>query len=126
MQKSTIPVNGRAMPKSARRAQPDSISLTTERRSFIGGSDARIIMGNDETKLIRLWREKRGEIAPENLGEDLLVQLGTITEELNRMWYERCTGSVVEDVQRRVWLASDSQMDGCHAGRPSAANRCRV
>jgi predicted phage-related endonuclease len=32
-----------------------------ERRYFIGGSDARIIMGTDEEALIRLWREKRGE-----------------------------------------------------------------
>jgi len=31
------------------------------RRNFIGGSDARIIMGDDEAALIRLWREKRGE-----------------------------------------------------------------
>ncbi|MGA8697896.1 MAG: endonuclease, partial [Xanthobacteraceae bacterium] len=30
------------------------------RRDFIGGSDARLIMGNDEAALIRLWREKRG------------------------------------------------------------------
>jgi predicted phage-related endonuclease len=63
-----------------------------DRRGFIGGSDARIIMGADATKLIRLWREKRGEIAPEDLSQDLVVQLGTITEELNRTWYERCTG----------------------------------
>ena len=27
-----------------------------DRRSFIGGSDARIIMGDDETALLRLWR----------------------------------------------------------------------
>ena len=31
-----------------------------DRRSFIGGSDARIIMGKDEAALLRLWREKRG------------------------------------------------------------------
>ena len=37
------------------------------RRSFIGGSDARIIMGRDEAALIRLWREKRGEAEPEDL-----------------------------------------------------------
>ena len=30
------------------------------RRGFIGGSDARIIMGDDEVALARLWREKRG------------------------------------------------------------------
>jgi predicted phage-related endonuclease len=66
--------------------------MITERRSFIGGSDARIIMGNDEAKLVQLWQQKRGEADPEDLSQDLVVQLGTITEELNRTWYERCTG----------------------------------
>jgi predicted phage-related endonuclease len=33
-----------------------------DRRHFIGGSDARIIMGQDEKALIRLWQEKRGEV----------------------------------------------------------------
>jgi hypothetical protein len=37
-----------------------------DRRSFIGGSDARIIMGADEPALLRLWREKRGEAEPED------------------------------------------------------------
>ncbi len=37
----------------------------TSRRTFIGGSDTRIIMGNDEAALLRLWREKRGEVEPE-------------------------------------------------------------
>jgi predicted phage-related endonuclease len=32
----------------------------SERRYFIGGSDARTIMGDDEKPLLRLWREKRG------------------------------------------------------------------
>jgi len=57
------------------------------RRSFIGGSDARIIMGTDEAALIRLWREKRGEADAEDLSGNLIVQLGTATEELNRAWY---------------------------------------
>ena len=34
------------------------------RRHFIGGSDTRIIMGNDEDRLLLLWKEKRGEIDP--------------------------------------------------------------
>jgi hypothetical protein len=46
------------------------------RRYFIGGSDARIIMGDDEAALIRLWREKRGEVEPEDLSGNLIVQLG--------------------------------------------------
>jgi predicted phage-related endonuclease len=72
------------------------------RRQFIGGSDARVIMGGDEAALIRLWREKRGETEPEDLSGNLVVQLGTATEELNRTWYERNTGRRVTDVQRRV------------------------
>jgi hypothetical protein len=42
------------------------------RRHFIGGSDARIIMGSDEKALLRLWREKRGEIEPEDLSSNLV------------------------------------------------------
>jgi predicted phage-related endonuclease len=72
------------------------------RRAFIGGSDARIIMGSDEAALVRLWREKRGEAEPEDLSGNLIVQLGAATEELNRSWYERNTGRQVRDVQRRV------------------------
>jgi hypothetical protein len=49
-----------------------------DRRTFIGGSDARIIMGDDEAALVRLWREKRGEVEPENLSGNLIVQLGTV------------------------------------------------
>jgi predicted phage-related endonuclease len=74
----------------------------SHRRFFIGGSDARIIMGNDEAALIQLWREKRGEAEPEDLSDNLIVQLGAATEELNRSWYERNTGRRVADVQRRV------------------------
>src|SRR6266446_2803035 len=76
--------------------------ISLERRFFIGGSDARIIMGSDEAALIRLCREKRGEVEPEDLSGNLLVQLGAATEELNRSWYERNTGRRVRDVQRRV------------------------
>lgn len=72
------------------------------RRSFIGGSDARIVMGDDPNKLLRLWREKRGEIEPQDLSGELVVQLGCITENLNRSWYERSSGNRVEDVQRNV------------------------
>ena len=72
------------------------------RRHFIGGSDARIIMGNDEAALLGLWREKRGEVEPEDLSGNLLVQLGVATEGLNRRWYEANTGEVITDVQRQL------------------------
>jgi predicted phage-related endonuclease len=73
-----------------------------ERRAFIGGSDARIIMGSDEAAFLRLWREKRGEVEPEDLSGNLVVQLGAATEELNRTWYERNSGHSIRDVQKRV------------------------
>jgi predicted phage-related endonuclease len=81
------------------------------RRAFIGGSEARMIMGSDEQALVRLWREKRGEAELEDLSSDL-VQLGVATEELNRSWYERNTGRRVTAVQRHVkhsaiaWMAA--------------------
>jgi predicted phage-related endonuclease len=72
------------------------------RRAFIGGSDARVIMGNDESALLALWREKRGETEPQDHSGNLLVQLGIATEQLNRHWYERTTGQAVKDVQSWV------------------------
>jgi len=90
------------------------------RRYFIGGSDARIIMGHDENALLRLWREKRGEVAPEDLSGNLIVQLGLATEELNRRWYESNTGQVITDIQKQVrhpalrWMAAtlDGRVQG--------------
>ncbi len=73
-----------------------------DRRFFIGGSDARIVMGDDEAALLRLWREKRGEVEPEDLSSNLVVQLGVATEELNRRWYQANSGQALTDVQRRV------------------------
>ena len=91
-----------------------------KRRTFIGGSDARIIMGEDEAALLRLWREKRGEVEPEDLSGNLAVQLGAVTEDLNRRWYEATTGQVVTDIQRQIrhpvlrWMAAT--LDGRVAG----------
>ena len=49
-------------------------------------------MGNDEAALLQLWRQKRGEIEPEDLSGNLVVQLGVATEDLNRCWYQANTG----------------------------------
>ena len=99
------------------------MSRLLNRRSYIGGSDARVIMGNDEADLVRLWREKRGEAEPEDLSNNLIVQLGAVTEDLNRHWYERNTGQVVTEVQRQVfhpvkrWMAAtlDGMVEGTGA-----------
>jgi predicted phage-related endonuclease len=99
------------------------VSPATDRRHFIGGSDARIIMGKDEDALLRLWQEKRGEIEPQDLSGNLIVQLGLATEDLNRRWYELNSGATITDVQRRVshpavpWMAAtlDGRVSGSDA-----------
>jgi hypothetical protein len=59
-------------------------------------------MSQDETALVRLWREKRGEAEPEDLAGNLIVQLGVATEALNRHWFERNRGRTLKDIQRRI------------------------
>jgi predicted phage-related endonuclease len=99
------PITGATAKASTNRRHAD-------RRYFIGGSDARIIMGDDEGALLRLWRQKRGEIEAEDLSSNLVVQLGLATEDLNRRWYQANTGQVVTDIQKRVrhpalrWMAA--------------------
>jgi predicted phage-related endonuclease len=113
-----------SVPTSNRTPNPDAQSQQSttklrqirikpaDRRYFIGGSDARVIMGDDEAALLRLWREKRGEVEPGDLAGNLIVQLGVATEDLNRRWYESNTGQVLTDIQRQIrhpalrWMAA--------------------
>ena len=104
------------LPFSTASARP----IDSTRRFFIGGSDARIIMGTDEAALVRLWQEKRGAAGPPDYSDNLLVQLGVATEPLNRCWYERTTGQIIKDVQTWVrhpvirWMAAT--LDGVVEG----------
>ena len=106
MGKNTNSVNGGAMPTG-----PKSLVIS-DRRRFIGGSDAQIIMGKDEKALHRLWQEKRGGAAPIDLSGVLIVQFGLATEDLNRRWYEQNSGHRISDIQRHAihrtipWMAS--------------------
>ena len=103
--------------KSDKRKRP------RDRRYFIGGSDTRIIMGDNEEALLRLWQEKRGELEPEDLSGNLIVQLGMATEDLNRRWYETNTGQTLVDIQRHIrhpalrWMAAtlDGRVQGSEA-----------
>ncbi len=80
-------------------------------------------MGDDEAALLCLWREKRGEIEPKDLSGNLVVQLGLVTEDLNRRWYQANTGRLITDVQRHLrhpalgWMAAtlDGRVEGSGA-----------
>jgi predicted phage-related endonuclease len=69
-----------------------------ERSRGIGGSDANVILSGNRDRLVGLWREKRGEQAPEDLCDRLPVMLGCWTEPFNRQWYEQLTGHRVREV----------------------------
>lgn len=103
----TTGVDGGALPKASFTSE-----VARDRRRFIGGSDARTIMGKNEKALLRLWREKRGEEAQLDLSGVLIAQLGVATEDLNRRWYELNSGHRVSDVQRYLthrslpWMAA--------------------
>src|ERR1700738_1459989 len=68
--------------------------------------------GKKEEALHRLWREKRGETAALDLSDVLIVQLGLVTEDLNRRWYEVNSGHRISDVARHSihrtfpWMAA--------------------
>ena len=60
-----------------------------ERPKTLGGSDAiRIMEGDWHT----LWLEKTGRQEPANLDRVLPVQIGIVTEELNKQWFAQETG----------------------------------
>lgn len=83
-----------------------SAGAKVARRRSIGGSDANTIMSGNAARIIRLWREKRGEVEGEDLSDNLAVQMGSFTEPLNASWFEKATGYAVRgigEVAVRVW-----------------------
>ena len=109
MTKDTNSVNGGAMSRTGR-----TTLVTPDRRHFIGGSDARIILGKDEEALLRLWREKRGEEAPAASSD--VVHLSLATKDLNRRWYELNSGYHVSDIRRHMIHRTIPWMDATPDG----------
>ena len=67
-----------------------------KRTGFIGGSDAVKIMNGE---WLELWQVKTGRKQPEDLSDNLAVQLGIYTEDFNLAWFERVYGCTVKDRQ---------------------------
>jgi hypothetical protein len=68
---------------------------------FLDGSDATIVMGTDESALLRLWSEKRRDVEPLQLSCGLTTQIRAATTNLNRRCYELNSGNRVTVVRKR-------------------------
>lgn len=81
------------------------------RRKFVTASDAKRIVEGDWPAL---YREKMGLAQPDNLDDELRVQMGSFTEPFNLFWYMKQTGrSVVyhsdNEVNCVAWKALTGQ-----------------
>ena len=57
-----------------------------ERKGFIGGSDCvKIMQGN----WLELWQVKTGRVEPDDLSDNIAVQLGVHTEQFNLDWFAK-------------------------------------
>ena len=87
----------------------DSVGLgkKQERFGFIGGSDVSRIMSGDWHSL---WQEKTRRAEPEDLSDNLAVQIGTFTEPVNLRWANKKIGHARpyhEPVQQ--WIVVDDK-----------------
>lgn len=71
----------------------------SDRRNYVGASDANIICSGNDEAVNKLWKVKTGRIEADNLDDVLPVQLGNWTEDFNLRWYEKTTGNRVTDRQ---------------------------
>jgi len=92
------------------------LGLTKEQQEFrlnvIGGSEANILMGGDDVKILHLWRQKIGEVGSDDLSDILPVQMGLFTEPLNRYWYEKQTGHKLTSINE-TRISIDHPFMGC-------------
>lgn len=73
-------------------------SQILKRRNSIGGSDMNIIMSGDMEKISKLWKQKHGDIGPEDLSNVLPVRMGSFTEPFNIQWFSEQTGRIVTNM----------------------------
>lgn len=87
-----------------------------DRKNFIGGSDAKRILDGD---WLSLYREKIGEIEPEDLTHNFKVRLGELTEFFHIDWLNTYHGFEIEPPKERIHHPQHHQIaaliDGwCH------------
>ncbi len=81
-------------------SSPDRDEWLKRRQGGLGGSDANTLMSGKTEWIERLWKEKRGELEPQNLDGLLHVRMGLATESFNIQWFYEQTGKIVTDQQK--------------------------
>jgi predicted phage-related endonuclease len=99
-----------------------SKSDVLERRKYVGASDANILLGGDPEKIFNLWEVKTGRREPEDLSDNLLVQMGIWTEIFNISWFEKQTGCIVTDRQSKLVHAERPYLRATLDGRTMLAD----
>ena len=83
-----------------------------ERRSTLRGSCINILASGDYKRIDRLFKEKTGELEPEDLSGKWPIQFGQCTEILNLHTFEQKNGVKIDSYQRVVrsptepWMAA--------------------
>ena len=94
---------------AAHRLTPERLA---ERRSTLRGSCINILASGDYKRIDRLFKEKTGELEPEDLSGKWPIQFGQCTEILNLHTFEQKNGVKIDSYQRVVrsptepWMAA--------------------
>lgn len=81
-----------------------------ERRSTLRGSCINILANGDYKRIERLFKEKTGELEPEDLSGKWPIQFGQCTEILNLYTFEQKNGVKIDSYQRVVRSPSEPWM----------------
>lgn len=111
------------------------VGLTAEqkakRRTFLGGSDANILIHGSPEDVTDLWRAKRGEVEDDLGAFNLQALMGQWTEPLHVAWFMHQTGRTVTEngVQKRSerfpWMGCTLDGLTTAANGKSASLQCK-
>ena len=94
---------------AAHRLTPEQLA---ERRFTLRGSCINILAGGDHKRIDRLFKEKTGELEPEDLSGKWPIQFGQCTEILNLSHFQQKNGVKIDSYQRVMrsptepWMAA--------------------
>ena len=97
--------------------------MEKDRKKYLGGSDINRLVHGNEDEWHQLWAEKTGRADPEDLTDNLPVQIGITTEPLNIWWFSRNYELKVKEQQWKEMnyegVPAGGTLDGVIESEPS-------